>query len=221
MYVRLRPSRSAKASWESERRHRHLPLWHPRVGTASVARRTIHERRSHGTKSGRTSDVSSGIRRAVEADEAGLVSIDAKTETDAVTPAPRPTSDRGFWRNGVSPENVVVLEADGIAVGYVVVGQELAIPSHAHVRQIRGLAVDPAFQRQGFGRELVEAAVELAREQGARKLTLRVLSTNEAARRLYAACGFHVEGHLRGEFLLGDAFVDDILMARFLDETFT
>jgi RimJ/RimL family protein N-acetyltransferase len=45
------------------------------------------------------------------------------------------------------------------------------------------------------------------------RITLRVLSTNPAARRLYESCGFVVEGVLRGEFLLEGREVDDVLMA--------
>jgi RimJ/RimL family protein N-acetyltransferase len=40
-----------------------------------------------------------------------------------------------------------------------------------------------------------------------------VLSTNPTAQRLYARCGFVVEGVLRGEFVLDDREVDDVLMA--------
>ena len=56
-----------------------------------------------------------------------------------------------------------------------------------------------------------------ARSRGARKLSLRVLGGNVAARRLYEACGFTVEGVLREEFFLGGRYVDDVLMACLLD----
>ena len=49
------------------------------------------------------------------------------------------------------------------------------------------------------------------------KLSLRVLSTNEGARRLYAAAGFETEGVLADEFFLGGRDVDDHLLARRLD----
>jgi ribosomal protein S18 acetylase RimI-like enzyme len=81
------------------------------------------------------------------------------------------------------------------------------------VLEIKGLAVDPAHQGQGFGRLLLEAAAAEARGRGARRLTLRVLSPNAAARALYDAAGFAVEGTLREQFHLEDAYVDDVLMA--------
>lgn len=85
--------------------------------------------------------------------------------------------------------------------------------AHRHVREIGGLAVDPAHQGVGVGRRLVEAAVQECGRLGARRVTLRVLGHNIAARRLYDRCGFVPEGVLRAEFLLEGRYVDDVLMA--------
>jgi RimJ/RimL family protein N-acetyltransferase len=41
-----------------------------------------------------------------------------------------------------------------------------------------------------------------------------VLGGNAPARRLYERCGFRVEGVLPEEFLIGGAYVDDVLMGR-------
>ena len=82
-----------------------------------------------------------------------------------------------------------------------------------HVRQIRGLLVDPRFRGRGIGRALLEAAIEQAEVDGVRKLTLRVLSHNAPARSLYTACGFQVEGVSRGLFFLDGVYVDDVLLA--------
>jgi ribosomal protein S18 acetylase RimI-like enzyme len=109
---------------------------------------------------------------------------------------------------------VLVAEDDGSVVGYVKVHQPLPLPSHTHVLEIGGLAVDPERQRVGAGRALVDAAVELARTRGARKLSLRVLGPNAPARALYEARGFRVEGVLVDEFFLAGRYVDDVLMAR-------
>ena len=79
--------------------------------------------------------------------------------------------------------------------------------------EIGGLAVDPAASGRGVGRALVQAALDAARANGIRRVTLRVLATNTAARALYEACGFTVEGVLRSEFDLDDCDVDDVLMA--------
>jgi ribosomal protein S18 acetylase RimI-like enzyme len=81
------------------------------------------------------------------------------------------------------------------------------------VLHVSGLGVDPALQRRGVGRALVEGAIATARERGMRRLTLRVLAHNTAARELYASCGFVVEGVMRGEFHLDGRDIDDVLMA--------
>ena len=49
------------------------------------------------------------------------------------------------------------------------------------------------------------------------KLSLRVLSTNDGARRLYEGAGFETEGVLADEFFLEGRPVDDHLLARRLD----
>jgi ribosomal protein S18 acetylase RimI-like enzyme len=82
-----------------------------------------------------------------------------------------------------------------------------------HVLMIQGLAVAPAKQRLGVGRALIDAAIAECYRRGIRRLTLRVLGPNEAARRLYESAGFVVEGVMRGEFLVAGEYVDDVAMA--------
>lgn len=156
------------------------------------------------------------LRRARPEDDARLVAIDDATWTAAVSPAGVPPPGRSFFAGHTRPEDVLVAEVDGVVVGYAAVGNVIPLPSHEHVLELRGLAVDPAAAGRGVGRRLVEAAVAEARERGSRKVSLRVLGPNEVARRLYAACGFVEEGVLRGEFLLDGRYVDDVLMARYL-----
>ncbi len=93
-------------------------------------------------------------------------------------------------------------------------GPWLELESSRHVLEVKGLAVDPGRRREGIGALLLDAAVARAREEGRRRLVLRVLSTNEGARRLYEAGGFELEGTLRAAFLIDGAYVDDLLMAR-------
>lgn len=55
---------------------------------------------------------------------------------------------------------------------------------------IHDLCVTRSKRGQGVGRQLLEAARELARDLGCCKLTLEVLEGNEAARQLYLRFGF-------------------------------
>lgn len=154
------------------------------------------------------------VRPARPDDEQALGRVDALTWTSDVSPSPTTEADRPFFGPGTAIDDVLVAEDDGSVVGYVKVHQPLPLPSHAHVLEIGGLAVDPERQRVGAGRALVDAAVGLARARGARKLSLRVLGPNAPARALYEASGFRVEGVLVDEFFLAGRYVDDVLMAR-------
>jgi ribosomal protein S18 acetylase RimI-like enzyme len=154
------------------------------------------------------------IRRATAGDDAALAAIDRATWSWPVSPAPAPPDGTAFFAGRAAPEDVLVAETDGVVAGYVLIGPSIPVPSNRHVLMVHGLAVDPGHRGRGIGRRLVAAAVAEARARGARRLTLRVLAPNTAARRAYEACDFAVEGVLRGEFFLDGRYVDDVLMAR-------
>ncbi|MEJ8280492.1 GNAT family N-acetyltransferase [Pseudonocardia spirodelae] len=151
------------------------------------------------------------VRPAAPADGPALGRIDALTWTAAVSPAP-PRTEPFLQRVPVG--EVLVADDDGAVAGYAIAGPAPpAVPAHAHVWLLAGLAVHPGHAGRGAGRALVEAATGRARAAGARKLTLRVLGGNTRARALYARCGFVEEGVLRAEFVLDGGPVDDVLMA--------
>lgn len=56
------------------------------------------------------------------------------------------------------------------------------------------IAVDPAHQGQGWGRALLQEALEAARHQGARCMHLEVRESNAKARKMYASVGFRAVG---------------------------
>jgi ribosomal protein S18 acetylase RimI-like enzyme len=154
------------------------------------------------------------IRPATAGDDAALAALDQLTWSWQSSPAPAPPPGTPFFDPRGRPEDVLVAEAGGAVVGYVHLGAPTPVPSNRHVLMVRGLAVHPARRGEGIGRGLVDAAVAEARARGARRLTLRVLHPNAAARALYEAAGFVVEGVLREEFHLDGRYVDDVLMAR-------
>jgi ribosomal protein S18 acetylase RimI-like enzyme len=162
--------------------------------------------------------VTVNIRPARVEDGVALLAIDFATWNTTVSPAPVPIPGerKSFFSEDHKPDDFLVAEVDGVVAGYVSLHQDIPLPSHAHVREINGLAVAPEAQGRGVGGELVEGAVTAAAKQGATKVTLRVLGPNNGAQRLYERCGFVVEGVLKGEFILDGQPVDDVLMARFL-----
>jgi ribosomal protein S18 acetylase RimI-like enzyme len=161
-------------------------------------------------------DTRVAIRWAETADEARLAEIDRETWSPLVTPAPA-RAEPVFFRPHVEPTDTLVAEVEGRIAGYALIGTPTPLPASARVQMIRGLAVDPAYQGKGIGRALVESAIAEATARGAVKLSLRVLSTNDGARRLYASAGFETEGVLTDEFFLDGRAVDDHLLARRLD----
>lgn len=63
-----------------------------------------------------------------------------------------------------------------------------------------GIALEPEFQRRGFGKPLMQAALAAAWQHGHRKVSLTVHPENPA-RFMYQACGFREAG-LRGTYHL-------------------
>ena len=56
--------------------------------------------------------------------------------------------------------------------------------------QLQGLAVDPAFRRQGIASELVHRAEEFVQAEGGRGLYVDTPVTNESGRSFYEALGY-------------------------------
>lgn len=156
------------------------------------------------------------IRHARSDDEEPLRRLDRATWSHLHAVSPPPGPDDPFFREHSGPADHLVAELDGTVVGYVRLGFPTQLASNAHVRQIRGLAVADTARGNGVGRALVRAAVEEARRLEARRVTLRVLGHNTAARGLYESEGFVVEGVQPEEFLLNGEYVDDVTMGRSL-----
>ena len=140
-----------------------------------------------------------------------------------VTPGDAYVQKRFFDR--YDPRDVLVAaDANDKPIGYAVVQPPTPLASNRHVLSVDGFGVAEVARRQGVGRLLLQGLDQLARRRGSSRLTLRVLSVNAPARALYESNGYHVEGVLEGEFLLplgpkGEMQpVDDVLMARFLEE---
>lgn len=101
----------------------------------------------------------------------------------------------GFHELLQAPHTVMaVAEAAGQVVGYCVVAVA------ADEAELANIAVDPTHQRHGIARRLVGAALDEARDRGARTLYLEVREGNAAARALYAALGFLEVGRRPGYY---------------------
>ncbi|MEV0495072.1 GNAT family N-acetyltransferase [Streptomyces atratus] len=162
------------------------------------------------------------VRPAVHSDDTALGELDRATWSTlhAVQPRPHPPYEP-FFNDRNLPEQLLVAEAEDPAgairiAGYIRVVAPTPLACNAHVRQIQGLAVADWARGSGVARGLLRAAFALARNEGANRMTLRVLGHNAPARALYESEGFAVEGVLPGEFFLGGRYVDDVMMGRSL-----
>jgi ribosomal-protein-alanine N-acetyltransferase len=90
--------------------------------------------------------------------------------------------------------------------GRTVATPELALVGYAGVwvvldeGHITNVAVDPDYRRQGIAAMLLTQLLKAACEKGARRFTLEVKSTNEAAITLYERFGFRAAGRRRGYY---------------------
>ena len=96
-----------------------------------------------------------------------------------------PYKDIQFAREGES-STVLVGEVEGRVVASVMVGHD------GHRGVLYYLAVDPEFQKRGFGKAAVSAAETWLRDRGVWKINLMVRSENDEAGRFYEHLGYAI-----------------------------
>jgi [ribosomal protein S18]-alanine N-acetyltransferase len=128
------------------------------------------------------------------------VQIDALRESDAARcaeleellfPGDDPWSARAFVEELRAGHEYLAARIDGQLAGYAGIAF-VAGPPHPEA-EIHTIAVDPAHQRRGIGRELLGGLLAVADAEGA-TVYLEVRTDNEAARALYEAEGFTIVG---------------------------
>lgn len=160
------------------------------------------------------------VRPGQPADDAALSALDRRAwSSQSGFPSTFRTGDPSPFFSEADPPTVhLVAELDGRVVGYLRFRPPTDLPENAHVLAVHGLAVAQDARGRGVATALLRELARVAEERGVRKLTLRVLSTNRSARRLYERQGYAVEGTLVGEFLVEGSLVDDLMMARHLGD---
>jgi ribosomal protein S18 acetylase RimI-like enzyme len=89
------------------------------------------------------------------------------------------------FRQRFVPDRLRIVVAEGQQIGVLEVEKR---PSELYLANLR---ISPAFQRQGWGTQILRDLLLQAHSAGV-PLTLQVLKVNHAARRLYERLGFHV-----------------------------
>ena len=62
---------------------------------------------------------------------------------------------------------------------------------------------------------MIAEAISWSKQQGIDKINLEVFSSNVDAIKAYRKLGFQYEGVRKRQFLIGDQYVDDVLMTYF------
>jgi ribosomal protein S18 acetylase RimI-like enzyme len=151
-----------------------------------------------------------------------LTAVDAESPYMLYAPGERRSSPdkeraRLNWWRMAGNSTALAAEADGFLVGYALVtGGTVARNRHCAV--LEGLAVRRSWRRQGIGGRLLAAVVRWAGEQGLTRLELGVMAPNAAALSLYERHGFAREGVKRGAYCIEGTAVDQVLMARLLED---
>ena len=121
------------------------------------------------------------IRPFLPADEESVVALWHACEL--IRPWNDPRKDIARKRR-VNPEWFLVAESGGRVVASIMVGYD------GHRGWINYLAVDPAAQRSGIGREMMDEAERILRTVGCPKINLQVRRGNAAVVAFYQQLGF-------------------------------
>ncbi|HVR98563.1 MAG TPA: GNAT family N-acetyltransferase [Thermoanaerobaculia bacterium] len=144
---------------------------------------------------------------ATEADVAELAALRTRvafhlTEEYGAGHWSAPVSERGVWR-GIQESNVLVTRQAGAIVATLRAAKKKpwAIdPAYfTRVRKplyILDMAVEPSFQRQGLGRQLLADAEVFAREYPADALRLDAYDAPAGAGAFYLRCGYREVGRV-------------------------
>jgi ribosomal protein S18 acetylase RimI-like enzyme len=130
------------------------------------------------------------VRRAgpEDAEAIGKLLHDFNSEFEDPTPGPRAVADR--VRRLIVAGEATVLIAEPEPHGLAVLRFRPSIWEEALECYLAELYVVPERRGQGLGRTLMEAAIEIAREEGATYMDLGTSEDDVAARALYERLGF-------------------------------
>jgi ribosomal protein S18 acetylase RimI-like enzyme len=124
-----------------------------------------------------------------DAEAIGRLLHDFNTEFDDITPGPRALAER-VRELLAGGETAILLGGGTEPHGLAVLRFRPAIWTQALECYLAELYVVPERRGQGLGRALVEAAIELAKREGADHMDLGTGEDDVAARALYESLGF-------------------------------
>ena len=161
------------------------------------------------------------VRRSLPADAPAIVAAAESVcaegtyfQTDAFVPNRH--WEAALYRPESVPQHLLaVAELDGEIIGAARLFAGMCGLKDRHVAEL-GIFVLPSYRGRGVGKRLLAYALDWAASQDLNKITLSVFATNRRAIRLYGQFGFVLEGRRKMQYNIGDEYVDEILMAKFL-----
>jgi len=145
--------------------------------------------------------------------DAGVYGLHTNARPDLFSQESTGILDLATFENILRDANSAVLVADveGDVVGYLSVTLEdlhsRFWSPHKSRAEIDQMGVLPAFQKQGIGRALMQAAEDWAKGRHATQIRLNVYHFNEPAQKAYAKNGYSIERLMMSKSLAGDAHV--------------
>jgi L-amino acid N-acyltransferase YncA len=154
--------------------------------------------------------------RADDADAICAIYNEGIADRGTLETEPRTPEERRGWlaaRDARHP--IVVVESDGVVVGWASLNVFNARDVYRHVADI-SVYVARVARGKGAGTALLGRLVELGRESGFHKLVLAGFPWNGASVALYRRLGFREVGVYKEQGLLDGGWVDVLVMERLL-----
>lgn len=134
--------------------------------------------------------------------------LDTTEETMAMPEAEWQRQIGNMWFAQVSDE----------LVGMIGVYQEQK-QKLSHIANVISFWVNPEYRGQGFGRELLTKALQVAGQMnGVEKVQLGVVTSQLAALALYESVGFERTGYLKKAVKVGEEYFDKIMMEQLINK---
>ncbi|MCL2112464.1 MAG: GNAT family N-acetyltransferase [Streptococcaceae bacterium] len=111
-----------------------------------------------------------------------------------------------------------IAEENGEILGVLDYGPRHKSEFGRHIITFGIMTVEKA-RGKGVATALITFFIDYARHEGYKKITIQVMGSNPTALKLYEKLGFVCEGRLRKEFFIDETYIDDCILAYYLDKT--
>jgi RimJ/RimL family protein N-acetyltransferase len=110
---------------------------------------------------------------------------------------------------------LAVVEVNGLVIGHGRLFSAGFGHKDTHVIDV-GIGLLKPYRGLGIGKELLAYLIEWAEQAGYEKMTATIMSTNVRTQRLFAHHQFKCEGTRLRQFKVGQKYIDELLVAKFL-----